>query len=89
MATLDDLLGRYESYDAALVALYGHVRETGSQEGAAFDELRDDVERAQAALPRNDDVLAVIVGEAAAPAIADHLVAIERARESVQEALAR
>ncbi len=34
-------------------------------------------------------VLAVIVGEAAAPTFATHLVAIERVRGVVQEALAR
>ena len=85
--TLDDLLSRYQAYDASLVALYGHVRDTGSQDGALFTDLRVNVEQAQAALPRNDDVLAVIVGEVAAPAIADSLVAIQQARDVVKEAL--
>jgi hypothetical protein len=86
--TLTALLERYAAYDAALANLYTYVRDTGVQTGADFDGLRSAVDVAQAALPGSDDVLAVVVGESAAPALTAALVRIEQARGEVIEALA-
>ena len=85
--TLADLLARYSAHDSALGNLYEHVRDTGRQEGDEFERLREAVDRAQAALPGNEDVLALIVGESAAPALTAALVRIEQARGEVLEAL--
>jgi hypothetical protein len=86
--TLDDLLGRYRAYDESLVALYTYVRDTGKQDGPAFDDLQAKVDQAQAALPADTGAMSAIVGQAAGPSITDALVAIEKARGDILKALA-
>ena len=81
VGTLDDLLSRYEattprSWRSTTTSATRAARKAPSSTSCATTSsghrrpCRD-----------NDDVLAVIVGEAAAPAIAGHLVAIEQARD--------
>lgn len=86
--TLDDLLGRYRAYDAALVALYTYVRATGLQEGEEFDALQQSLERALAALPTDTSSMSVIVSELAGPSLTAWLVAIEAAHGDILDALA-
>jgi len=88
VATLDDLIGRYRTYDEALVALYTYIRETGRQAGERFDTLQRAVERAQQALPTDSRTMSVIVSEAAGPSLTEALVAIEAAHGDILEALA-
>ena len=85
--TLDDLLARYRAYDAALTALYTYIRDTGRTEGADFDSLEAAVDRAQAALPADTSAMSVIVAEAAGPPLTDGLLAMERVRGVILEAL--
>ena len=85
--TLDDLLDRYRSYDAALTAMYAYIRDTGLRDGPDFDVLEQDVATAQEALPPNSSAMRVIVAEAAGPPLTDALVAIEAARGEILEAL--
>jgi hypothetical protein len=87
VSTLTDLLDRYAAHDAALLALYEHVADTGQQQGARFRELESAVADAQAALPSDKSVLAVIVSETAGSAIAEALVDLERVRGDVRAAL--
>jgi len=87
VATLDDLLSRYRAYDAALVALYEHMRDGGQQSGPEFEVLEEQVAQAQAALPADDAVLSVVVGETAGPVIAAGLVALDEAHGRVNAAL--
>ena len=86
--TLDDLLGRYRAYDAALNALYTHIRDTGNQQGSDFDALEREVELRQAALPADTSAMTVIVADAAGPAVTDALVDIEAAHGDVLDAIA-
>jgi hypothetical protein len=86
--TLDDLLGRYEAYDAALTELYAYIRDTGNQTGSAFDALQVEVERTQALLPSDTTAMTVVVGEAAGPTITEALVSIEGAHGDALAALA-
>jgi hypothetical protein len=88
VSTLDDLIARYDAYDAALVALYGFEKETGQQSGAKFDDLQRAVQRAQTALPADTRALSAIVGGAAGRVITESLVAIEQARGAIMTALA-
>jgi tetratricopeptide (TPR) repeat protein len=85
--TLDDLLGRYTVYDAALHALYDEINDSGTQDSPRVRELLAAVERAQSALPADTSALQVIVAEAAGPSVANGLITIERARGVVAEAL--
>ena len=86
--TLDDLLDRYRAYDASLTAMYSYIRDTGRREGREFKALEAEVGRAQAALPADTSAMSVIVAEAAGPPLTDALVAIERARGDILDALA-
>ena len=81
--TIHDLLSRYEVYDAALTALYAHIRDTGRPGWRRVRRAARHVESGSGSAAAQRRVLAVIVGEAAAPAIAGHLVAIEQARDAV------
>jgi tetratricopeptide (TPR) repeat protein len=89
VATLDELLARYADYDRALTALYEEILRSGTQDSPQVQALLAEVERAQSALPPNQDALRVVVAEAAGPSVADGLVAIETARGVVNDALAR
>ena len=62
--TLDDLIARDSTYDAALVALYQYLAGGGGQSGDQFTTLKNAVSQAQAALPSDTSVLAVVVGVA-------------------------
>jgi len=88
VATLDDLIRRYRTYDEALIALYTYIRETGRQQGAQFDTLQRTVERASQALPTDTRSLSAIVSEAAGPSLTEALVAIEAAHGDILDALA-
>ena len=85
--TLDQLLARYDAYDAALTSLYEYLGSGGAQSGATFDNLNKQVESTQAALPSDNSVFSVIVGEAAGTELTDGLVALEQARGDVNAAL--
>src|SRR5688572_8461119 len=87
VGTLDDLMGRQRAYDAALIALYQYLADGGAQSGDQFDALKAQVDATQAALPRDNSVLVVIVGEAAGVPIADQLLAMETAHGKVNDAL--
>lgn len=85
---LDEVLARYRAYDQALEALYRALEggaELDSLRVAILQQVLDD---ARAALPEDDVALRTIVADASAPAVADALTVIERARGSVDEALA-
>ncbi len=88
VGTLDDLLHRYRTYDAALTALYEHFRDGGGQSGARFRELQDAVATAQAALPVDTSALSVIVAEAGSAPLTRSLVRIETIRGTIGEAIA-
>lgn len=85
--TLDDLLSRNGAYDTALAAMYIYLRGGGAQSGATFRALQIAIDQAQAALPDDNGVLAVIVGEAAGTPIADALVAMEEVHGTINDAL--
>lgn len=85
--TLDDLLGRERAYDAALVGLYQYLADGGAQSGGQFDALKAQMDTTQAALPSDNGVLVVIVGEAAGLPIADQLLAMESVYGKVNDAL--
>lgn len=85
--TLDDLLGRQRAYDDALVAMYQYLADGGAQSGDRFKALKAQVDAMQAALPSDNGVLVVIVGEAAGLPIADQLLAMETAHGKVNDAL--
>ena len=85
--TLNDLLGRDQAYDTALLALYQYMGGGGAQSGAQFDALKAAVDQAQAALPADNGVLVVIVGESAGTPIADQLLAMDKAHGIINDAL--
>ena len=85
--TLDDLIGRERAYDGALVALYQYMADGGAQSGDQFTALQAAVTQTQAALPADNSVLVVVVGEASGAPIADQLLAMEKAHGAVNDAL--
>lgn len=87
VATLDDLLGRERAYDDALVALYQYLVDGGAQSGDQFMTLQSTVAQAHAALPADNSMLVVVVGEAAGLPIADQLLAMEKAHGAINDAL--
>jgi hypothetical protein len=87
VATLDDLLARYQTYDAALRELYQFMNDGGGQSGPRFRELQDAVAAAQAALPVDTSALSVIVAEAGSAPLTRRLVDIETTRGNIGEAI--
>jgi hypothetical protein len=85
--TLDDLLGRERAYDAALIALYQYLANGGAQSGDQFQALKTQVDATQAALPSDNGVLVVIVGEAAGRPITERLLTMETVHGKVNDAL--
>ncbi len=85
--TLDDLIGREQAYDDALVALYQYLADGGAQSGDQFTALQAAVAQTQAALPDDNSALVVVVGEAGGAPIADQLLAMEKAHGAVNDAL--
>jgi hypothetical protein len=87
VTTLDDLLARERTYDTALIALYQFLNEGGAQSGDQFTRLTNAVDRAQSALPSDNDVLVVISDEAAGVPMANALLALDKSRGSINDAL--
>ena len=88
VSTLDDVLSRYQAYDAALRDLYEFMGDGGQQSGPRFRELQGAVDAAQAALPADTSALSVIVAEAGSAPLTRRLVDIEAARGDIGEAIA-
>lgn len=87
VTTLDDLVARERAYDAALVALYGYLNDGGAQTGDQFTVLSNAVSQAQAALPADNGALVVISGESAGLPIADALLAMDKSKGVINDAL--
>jgi hypothetical protein len=85
--TLDDLLGRERAYDAALIGLYQYLADGGAQSTDQFKALTAQVDATQAALPSDNKVLVVIVGEAAGLPVTERLLAMETIHGKVNDAL--
>ena len=88
VGTLDDLLARYQAYDAALRALYEFMNDGGQQSGPRFRELQGAVEDAQSALPADTSALSVIVADAGSAPLTRQLVDIESTRGDIGAAIA-
>ncbi len=87
VATLQDLLDRMDTYDAALVDLYTLLQ---TSDGKVTNEVRDayaEVEAAQESLPVTEDALVISVSDLAAAAITRALLDIESARGQLRAAL--
>ena len=87
VATIDDLLARLDTYDDALTRLYTLLEASG---GTVTDEIRGvygEVEDAQAALPRDQDALMIVVSDLAGPSVTSALLDIEAARGTIQAAV--
>ncbi|MEP7360862.1 MAG: hypothetical protein ABI744_04710 [Chloroflexota bacterium] len=87
VSTLDDLVARDRVYDAALVALYQYLADGGAQATDQFTALTNAVSQAQAALPADNGVLIVIVGETCGLPIADELLAMDKSHGVINDAL--
>ena len=88
VSTLDDLLARADTYDAALQRLWTLLV---ASDGQVTDEVRAayaEVEAAQASLPQDQDALKVVVSDLAGPAITGALVDIEQQRGLLADAVA-
>jgi hypothetical protein len=85
--TLDQLLDRYDAYDAALTVLYGYLAAGGVQSGTTFESLNGKVLAAQSVLPTNSGVFSIIVSEATGSSIADALATIGQGRGAIDAAL--
>ncbi|HEY7025581.1 MAG TPA: hypothetical protein VH371_11545 [Candidatus Limnocylindrales bacterium] len=84
--TLDELVDRDSSYDAALHALYTFMAKGHEQTGRKFMALSRAVSEAQAGLPASNEVLSFIVGEAAGATLYGDLLDMERGRSKVASA---
>ena len=88
-STLVALIGRDADYDAALTMLYTLLRDSGGLMTDDAIAAKVAVDRAQAALPGNNSVLVVIVGDLGGDAMTSGLLAIERARDPINTAADR
>ena len=87
VARLLSLVSAYREYDAALRALYAHIRRTGSQEGPDVAALLGRVEQLQPNVPMDKFALGeVVVGALGQPAI-DAVTATEQASADIFDAL--
>ena len=87
VSTLDDLLDRLDTYDAALVDLYTRLQASGGQATAASRAALDRVNAAQQQLPTDQSAMVVIISDLAGPTITPVLLSIESARGALQAAL--
>jgi hypothetical protein len=85
--TLEQLIARYAAYDSALSALYEYLGSGGAESDDAFKTLTKAVDSAQRALPGDNSVFSLIVGEAAGIEITEALVQLEQARGDINHAL--
>jgi hypothetical protein len=89
VSTLDDLLGRYAAYDAALTDLYTALRDGASLDSQQVQRLSAKVDQAEAGLPADTDALKVVVADASGGSVAEGVVNLEEARGKVTEAVGR
>ena len=84
---LDQLLAGQREHDAALLALYRHVSESGSFEDAEAEALRRRVEDARMMLPTPTWLLQAAISETAGLSLSQGLSDVESVRGNVSEAL--
>ena len=88
LGTLDAWLERSRAYDEALLRLYRLLDDSGGEMTDEAQAALDEVERAEAALPADNDALVVAMAEIAQGGLNEAVVAIERARGSLADAIA-
>jgi hypothetical protein len=81
--TLDQLVTRYRTYDAALTSLYLYLGDGGAQSGDTFGTLNKAVADGQATLPTNNAVFSVIVAELAGSDLTAAVADLEKTRSDI------
>jgi hypothetical protein len=87
VSTLDDLLDRLDTYDAALVDLYTSLDASKGQTTADSRAALDRVNAAQESLPTDQSAMVVIISDLAGPTITPVLLSIESARGALESAI--
>ncbi len=88
VATLDDLLDRVDTYDAALVDLYSSLRDSGGETTATTRAALDRVNAAQQSLPTDQTAMVVVMSDLVGPTITPILLSIESTRGALASAIA-
>ncbi len=87
VSTLDDLLDRLDTYDAALVDLYTILDGSHGQTTPASEAALDRVNAAQESLPTDQAAMVLIVSDLAGPTITPILLSMEAARGALEAAV--
>jgi hypothetical protein len=87
VSTLDDLLDRVDTYDAALIDLYTSLQDSGGQTTATSRAALDRVNAAQQSLPTDQTAMVVVMSDLVGPTITPILLSIESARGALGAAI--
>ena len=84
VSTLDDLLDRLDTYDAALVDLYTILEASNGETTDASRAALARVNAAQESLPTDQAAMVIIISDLAGPTITPVLLSIESARGALE-----